>query len=893
MNSHAAPELLRLALEEGHLPAAQLQEALERQVFSGGGLDTVLLEMGLLTEESALGLLGRCWSLPTVARSRWEHSNAAAVAVFPQGLAEGHGLCPLELVGRKLIVAARAPADVAAFEALLGELGFALSLYVRAELTTEPRLSWGLHRAYGLAIPPRHEALLAAWGEAQSTAAITSLPAPVAADADADPPSDISFDIDVESAGDETGWRWRSTFRHGTSTSAEPSDIPLVHEEDTSGWQVLPPGTGMSSAASSGAAPGLALIVDGTLGAPDVAAARLRDHLHQLERQEQSTELRRRQKVLWTVDDALAELALASTRDELLEVTLRFAWRRLSTAAVVVRQGNTLVVWDILDELLRSRELRRFPIDADADHALSRALRLRSPVLGPVDADDPYLRLLGRRPRALLILPILIGERCGGAVVGDNGERAVPPAALAELHMVVPRLGRALGNLILRARTAALPTPSPEPAGPRDSARPPLIVFGGGDDDALVDDLASRALQERPPLPPEDHQQDRRVEQRELPRAHDDDQATIEVGDEELEASRPSERGALSTPPHAGVSDDALAPSPGAHARESLLVATWRSWLAHAVVSADDDLDELVAILGADEAAALSASQQLVAAGPRSLLALARAFPGLITHHPFGSAPSSSAMLAAQAATPFFRTLKELGADAVAPILVGELDHDDRQHRFGAVVGLSIIDVPAALPRLAQRAFDAEQRLASLAIEVLGRQSASPDAAPILARLRDLCRRGDDFQRLRAVRAVAGLRDAGALPVLIDLLGARPRDVADEARAALVEITCQDFGTAERRWRAWFADHGQETRNGWLVDALDHKDVALRRAAAAALRDAGVELFGYRADAVQRDRDAASRAVADAHDARAAHGAGSPPTRDLSGPIARPKDVPP
>ena len=57
------------------------------------------------------------------------------------------------------------------------------------------------------------------------------------------------------------------------------------------------------------------------------------------------------------------------------------------------------------------------------------------------------------------------------------------------------------------------------------------------------------------------------------------------------------------------------------------------------------------------------------------------------------------------AAAPFFTTLRRLGADAVAPILVGEIAHADRLHRFAAVVGLSLLDVPAALPRLAQRAF--------------------------------------------------------------------------------------------------------------------------------------------------------------------------------------------
>jgi len=324
----------------------------------------------------------------------------------------------------------------------------------------------------------------------------------------------------------------------------------------------------------------------------------------------------------------------------------------------------------------------------------------------------------------------------------------------------------------------------------------------------------------------------------------------------------------------------AVAPSPGANARESLLVATWRAWLHHPITSRDDELDELLTALAATTgatdiagAADAAAVQRLVGAGPRALPALARAFPGVLAHHPF----EGSAVIGVEPST-FFQVLMRLGADAVAPILVGELDSTDRLHRWGAIYGLSLLDVPAAMPRLAQRAFDSESRLAILAVQVLLQQrqrsrslavASDPaladrresDFSTVLLRLRDLCRRGDDFERQRSVRALAALRDPGSVNPLIDLLGARPKEIAEEARTALIEITGQDFGTAERRWRAWLADNADKPRRAWLVDSLGHREAALRRTAAEELRDEGVALFDYRADAPLREREASLVAI--------------------------------
>ena len=104
------------------------------------------------------------------------------------------------------------------------------------------------------------------------------------------------------------------------------------------------------------------------------------------------------------------------------------------------------------------------------------------------------------------------------------------------------------------------------------------------------------------------------------------------------------------------------------------------------------------------------------------------------------------------------------------------------------------------------------------------------------------------------VRAVAALRDVDAVDTLIDFVGARPRELADLAIHALVELTREDFGTAERRWRAWYTAHRHESRRRWLLLALTHRDRALRAAAADELADDGVALMGYLPDAPAGER---------------------------------------
>jgi HEAT repeat protein len=189
---------------------------------------------------------------------------------------------------------------------------------------------------------------------------------------------------------------------------------------------------------------------------------------------------------------------------------------------------------------------------------------------------------------------------------------------------------------------------------------------------------------------------------------------------------------------------------------------------------------------------------------------------------------------------------------------VGALDHDDRLHRFAAVHALGEIIVPAALRRLAQRAFDPEVRIAKAGLEALEAYRDQSAFGTVMELYRDLCKRGDELQRRRAVQAVRKLRDRDSLLLLVDLLGTRPKEISDEAHDALVDLTKQDFGASDRRWRAWIESHQNERRVQWLIEALDHRDARTRKECVEELRDVTGLEFGFNHQAPRNEREQAA-----------------------------------
>ncbi len=1009
-------DLIQTLHKDADLAEDRIEAALERQVVSGLALSTVILEMGLVDEFQLAMALEKATGLPPLTGNTLKQADPEAISAFPKRLAEKHRMVPVSLEGRRMVVAVSQPPDLN----LVEEIEFMLSVYVTPHIVNDVRLSEALFRFYDVELGPTPRGILAMWGEdpdeERRAAAQAQTPfempttqerveqaaeAERAVEADRDLPSDDE-DEEAPAVSDPGGNGQTPGAAMWSVQGAADVTVDEASDATAEVAPAIPAGAMLSGEDKSPAAVKEKLLRDVDDDERAAADAATRRH---------------RERVLWTVDDAIAELALADDRDGLVDVVLRFAHRRLDTAAmfVVERRGGAphFAGWDIIDQRLTRQDVTGMAVPAQGDNAFAKVYEMRSPFLGPLSDDDAVVQALQRHPRAVLLMPVFVGDKLAAVLYGDNAERSVPPTSLAELHMVVPRFGKALRNLILRKKgvatgqnapddeapdvapaakvMAAIPViigdeepSSPIPAAPRvthgmrtpgppppsadrgvyiktrrpragrsyekppplpkkrKAAKPsappssapsaPAAAAGEGalSEDvpadvipitvAVPDDAPSAELigEHRPEASPPDAGNgadagpapvDEPVEELApddaddlappgdinpddidtVPVAQrpadpdegaadadddddgadddDDEDAALHEDDDEERAGPSTMELAADLYDQARADDDdfsldvavdapatehpTVVPSPGADAKASLLMATYRSWVG----TLDDETDSMVIDLQAEGEAGRAAIGRFVRLGDRAMPTLARYFPGALRRDPFGqmdARPEASDFSDALAC------LSRLGRDRAAPILLAGCDNEDRRHRYAAVWGLASMLVPAAVPKLVERIFDPELRIALLALDVLSHYRDAPLYDKALGQLRQLCRGGEtEFHRRRAIMGVAELKDTAALDVLVEFVGTKPREVADEAHRALVHLSKQDFGSSSRRWRAWIADHKNSQRTEWLIQGLLHKDERIRESAQNELNRATGNYFGYRFDAPRAERDAA------------------------------------
>lgn len=149
-----------------------------------------------------------------------------------------------------------------------------------------------------------------------------------------------------------------------------------------------------------------------------------------------------------------------------------------------------------------------------------------------------------------------------------------------------------------------------------------------------------------------------------------------------------------------------------------------------------------------------------------------------------------------------------------------------------------------ALRALVRQLSDWDSSVRANARRALRKCEGTEPLLTILAEIRADLTEADPRPRREAIETLGQVADTEAVPRLIALLGDPERTVADAARAALVSITRQDFGLKQQHWTQWWGASRHRTRQEWLIDALNHRDLQLRAAAVAELE----EIYGERLD---------------------------------------------
>jgi HEAT repeat protein len=259
-------------------------------------------------------------------------------------------------------------------------------------------------------------------------------------------------------------------------------------------------------------------------------------------------------------------------------------------------------------------------------------------------------------------------------------------------------------------------------------------------------------------------------------------------------------------------------------------------------------LEQLVGAEPALRARALAALSQTPEASARVLV---RAFPG-----PTGwSRLRVQELPEADELGPIPGALARLGrpgAAALAPLLDGAPDI-----RYFALLTAGSLPFPELVPGVLRGLFEAEPDLGSAARVAARALRRLPRFQVAMPALRQELAARDALRRVLAARALGALRDRESVEGLVGLTSSDNPFCATAAAEALGEITRASFGTTTRAWVAWWAENRRRSRAQWLLAALRHRELAVRRAAAEELSSALGDSLGYSAEAPEAERETA------------------------------------
>ena len=153
-----AIRLGELLIKKNLLTQAQLEEALQAQVIFGGTLGTILIEMGLISENVLAEVLANLINIPCLKPDQLENIPEHVIKIISPELAEKHKVVPVAVNGKKLTLAMESPHDLKSID----EISFRTGYIVQPILALEVRLIFALEEYYGVKrtmryiAPPKH-----------------------------------------------------------------------------------------------------------------------------------------------------------------------------------------------------------------------------------------------------------------------------------------------------------------------------------------------------------------------------------------------------------------------------------------------------------------------------------------------------------------------------------------------------------------------------------------------------------------------------------------------------------------------------------------------------------------------------------------------------------------
>lgn len=461
--------LTSLLARDQMVPVKKIEEALQRQVVSGGDTETVLLEMGVVPEDVLSAYRAALFGLLPATRDEVMRPPRETLRLVPREIAEKNKIVPLWAEGRTLVVAVSTPLP----DDQAHQLGFLLGFELIQRVVTDVRLQVGLGHHYGIEISARYRRL------AEKLRTRDPGVVPYVA-----PPQDMRVDKHApelprkarpslwDDEEDEEPREPRET-REGKKTAVfgspaqliQPAPPPSEAGPAPAPEQTTAPGTRPSQPPLA-AAPMYSV---GSEKAPSPASARPKKVTGTLLKRVRGPLLPKAAQEL---------LAKAEDRDEILEIFFGFSKQFFDYTAIFIVHEDIAEGRDSFGSGANTEEVQRIavPLDVPGSFADARASRQPTAVsLLRSELDQIVARDLKRdHAQPALLVPLAIRNRVVVILYADRGGEAMRPDDVPELLAILPRVVDAFERLVLKKKSKDWKGPSEAPPAAREEQRQEL-----------------------------------------------------------------------------------------------------------------------------------------------------------------------------------------------------------------------------------------------------------------------------------------------------------------------------------------------------------------------------------------------------------------------------------
>jgi hypothetical protein len=472
--------LTSLLVRDRVVPVSKIEQALHAQVFQGGDIEVILLEMGVVPEDVLSAYRAALFDLLPATRDEVMKASREVLRRVPAELARSLGIAPIFFEGRTLVVAAWEPL----YEPRLGELEAQLGCEVNVRIVNQARLASALSHHYGFELEPRLRRLSDSLrkrhpGVVPYVRPPTQSMRPLRRNEDED-------DEELEPARSRTPSAPELAY-----AQVEARGLP-AHEPDPPDSLPAEPLPPVAPAPEPVSTPAVEASEDDDLptGVSPQLAAIIRGPVD-LER-------------------AIELLQVTSKRDDVLYVLLRYVQHAFDFVCVfsIGRDGKEGARARMAHGAGVTREIvEHVVIPEPREGVLAAAIRERRPVLGEfglVAEEREAARALHReRGRSGLFVPVLLNDRVVLVVHAERVRLGLGLGEAAVIHALVPAVTASLRRLILAAKADRQRTSLPPPSAPQPVLEP-VPTFEQDSLAALeaaLNEPAEEPLPLGPPLP--------------------------------------------------------------------------------------------------------------------------------------------------------------------------------------------------------------------------------------------------------------------------------------------------------------------------------------------------------------------------------------------------------